>query len=61
MIFQVRKKTENGPYCVLMFRVFYLTKLQLRKDYGPVNGKIFIDYFVEKTFYFGVGGKSTKF
>jgi hypothetical protein len=33
-----------------MFRVFYLTKPQLKNGYSPVNGKIFMDYFLEKTF-----------
>jgi hypothetical protein len=43
-----------------MFRVFYLTKPQLKNDYSPVNGKRFMDYFLEKDVYFGIGGKSTK-
>jgi hypothetical protein len=50
MIFQGERKTENGPYYVSMFRVFYLTKPQLMNDYRAVNEKIFIDYFLEKTF-----------
>jgi hypothetical protein len=41
-----------------MFRVFYLIKPQLKNDYSPVNGKIFIDYFLDKDVYFGIVGKS---
>jgi hypothetical protein len=43
-----------------MFRVFYLTKRQLKNDYSPVNGKIFMDYFLEKDIYFGIVGNLIK-
>jgi hypothetical protein len=43
-----------------MFHVFYLTKLQLKNDYSPVNGKIFMDYLLEKDVDFGIIGKSIK-
>jgi hypothetical protein len=43
-----------------MFRVFYLTKSQFKNDYSPVNGKIFMDYLLEKDVYLGIFGKSVK-
>jgi hypothetical protein len=43
-----------------MFCVFYLIKPQLKNDYSPVNGKIFMDYSLEKDVYFGIVGKSIK-
>jgi hypothetical protein len=43
-----------------MFRVFYLTIPQLKNDYSPVNGKIFMDYFLEKDIYLGMIGKWIK-
>jgi hypothetical protein len=58
--FSVREKTENDPYRVSMFRVFYLTKPQLKNDYSPANRKIFMSYLLEKDVYFGIVGKSIK-
>jgi hypothetical protein len=43
-----------------MFRVFCLTKPQFKNDDDPVNGKIFMDYSLEKDVYFGIVGKSIK-
>jgi hypothetical protein len=43
-----------------MFHVVYFAKPQLKNDYSPVNGKIFMDDFLAKDVCFGIIGKSIK-